>query len=327
MTSRPARGPMASASMERRGSRSSTTLLRPSTKPPRSTWCGSNTTPDINAVLDEPPVECVNEFESLTDPVITGIPKVGQPLTVSNGTWDPVPTSYSYAWFSNGAQIPGATAATYIPAPSDAGEYLYAVVTAKKDDFDDVNASSANFGPIADAVVNAALPKITGKAVVGSTLTATPGVWVPSTAPVTYQWLASGVAIPGATGKTFKPATAQLGKKLSVRVTATKVGAESGVATSAVTTIVMVQPTMSLARKVKKTKVILTIQVKAVGVVAVVGKVKVFRKSKLLKTVSLKAGKVVVKLKKQPKGKAKYTATYVGLSPVLPVSKSIKVAV
>ena len=177
------------------------------------------------------------------------------------------------------------------------------------------------------SVGNTALPRISGTARVGSTLTASTGSWSPTGVTLAYRWFASGVAIAGATSKTFKATGAQVGKRLTVRVTASKTGVGSAFATSAATSVVMVQPAVSLAQKVRKTKVILTIKVTAIGLKSVAGKVKVFRKSKLLKTVTLKSGSVVVKLKKQPSGKAKYKAKYLGSSPALPATKSIKVVV
>lgn len=67
---------------------------------------------------------------------------------------------------------------------------------------------------------NTALPAITGTARVGQTLTATNGTW--SGAP-TYarQWRAAGVAISGATSTTYNPAVGDIGKTITVVVTAT----------------------------------------------------------------------------------------------------------
>lgn len=80
-------------------------------------------------------------------PAITGTLEVGEVLTVSDGTWSPTPTSYGYAWFRNGAAIPGADQATYTLDPADEGAMIRARVTA-------INASgsftssSASVGPI-----------------------------------------------------------------------------------------------------------------------------------------------------------------------------------
>jgi hypothetical protein len=92
--------------------------------------------------------------------------------------------------------------------------------------------------------VNQQLPSITGTAQVGQTLTAQPGNWR-GTDPITftYQWLrctstgTNCVAIDGATARTYVVRTADLGRRLAVRVTATNVAGTAS-ATSRVTAIV-----------------------------------------------------------------------------------------
>lgn len=76
-------------------------------------------------------------------------------------------------------------------------------------------------------------PSITGLPAVGSTLTATPGAWDVSGLGFAYQWLRDGAAISGATTSTYKVASGDAGKSLSVRVTASKTGLPDGTATSA----------------------------------------------------------------------------------------------
>ena len=54
----------------------------------------------------------------------------------------------------------------------------------------------------------------------------------------TYQWLANGSAIAGATRATYTPQVADVGKRLSVRVTGAKASHSSRTATSAQTAVV-----------------------------------------------------------------------------------------
>jgi len=63
--------------------------------------------------------------------------------------------------------------------------------------------------------------KFTGTAKVGQTLTLKPGTW-PKTHRVTYQWLADGVNIAGATKTTFKLTNAQAGKRITIAVSGTR---------------------------------------------------------------------------------------------------------
>lgn len=74
--------------------------------------------------------------------------------------------------------------------------------------------------------------RITGTAQVGSTLTADPGTWTPAGVKLDYQWLLDGKAISGATGKTYKPVSAQVGKNISVRVTGSFAGSKPVATTS-----------------------------------------------------------------------------------------------
>ena len=66
--------------------------------------------------------------------------------------------------------------------------------------------------------------RISGFAKVGSALRASAPRWSPAATAVSYQWFQNGAAIAGATGATYVPTNAQLGKALSVRVTGTRYG-------------------------------------------------------------------------------------------------------
>lgn len=70
----------------------------------------------------------------------------------------------------------------------------------------------------AAAPTNTVLPAISGIAQEAEVLTAWEGVWTGSPT-FAYQWEADGVAVPGATGKTFSPATGNIGDVITVVVT------------------------------------------------------------------------------------------------------------
>ena len=88
-------------------------------------------------------------------------------------------------------------------------------------------------------LTNTVKPTITGTAKVGSTLTASRGAWNPADATLTYQWRANGVDIAGATSSTLKAALAQVGKQLTVQVTASHPGYAGVVALSGPTAAVL----------------------------------------------------------------------------------------
>ncbi len=87
-------------------------------------------------------------------------------------------------------------------------------------------------------IVNTASPKITGTPKVGTTLTASVGSWSVSGSSYSYQWLANGTAISGATDSTLVLTDALKAKDVSVRVTAFQHGYPRSTATSARTAAV-----------------------------------------------------------------------------------------
>ncbi|WP_426738218.1 hypothetical protein [Plantibacter sp. 2H11-2] len=102
-----------------------------------------------------------------------------------------------------------------------------------------VTADCATAGPEACGPITAGTPAIGGDIRVGSVLTVAPGSWDPTDVALSYQWLADGEPIAGATGETFDVTAAQLGARLSVTVTGTKEGFTSASATTAETAAVV----------------------------------------------------------------------------------------
>jgi hypothetical protein len=84
---------------------------------------------------------------------------------------------------------------------------------------------------LGEAISPTATPTISGRAKVGRWLTATIGVWMSGTT-LTPQWLRNDQNISGATGTTYKLKSADRGKRISVRVTATKLGYSPATVTS-----------------------------------------------------------------------------------------------
>lgn len=64
-------------------------------------------------------------------PSLSGVPQVGETLTVTTGTWTgyPAPT-YSYEWFADAALIVGADEATYVLTEDELGAAISVDVTA-----------------------------------------------------------------------------------------------------------------------------------------------------------------------------------------------------
>ncbi|MDR7381862.1 family 43 glycosylhydrolase [Promicromonospora iranensis] len=78
-------------------------------------------------------------------------------------------------------------------------------------------------------------PKVRGRAAVGTTLAGTPGTWDKDDVTFSYQWLRDGEPVAGATRQTLRPTSADVGHRMSVRVTAQRPGAFPGVAVSEAT--------------------------------------------------------------------------------------------
>ncbi len=84
-------------------------------------------------------------------------------------------------------------------------------------------------------VVNTKRPIITGTPQVGETLTADQGSWSSEPTEFDYQWFADGSPIADTNRETFTIGSSQVGKTISVDVTASRPGYESGTAASAST--------------------------------------------------------------------------------------------
>ena len=132
----------------------------------------------------------------------------------------PAPT-LSYRWFLDGAEVAGATGASYV---ADAVGALSLEVTASNSEGAASLASTAvSVLEALAAPVNLTPPAISGTAQVGQTLTVvSDGDWSGNPAPsLARQWLHNGVEIPGAVGTIYAVQAADAGTEVSLRVAAT----------------------------------------------------------------------------------------------------------
>lgn len=174
-------------------------------------------------------------------PVISGTAQVGQTLTTTQGTWTGTPTpEKSVQWFAGGLEIPGAQGTTYVPVVADVGKTITVTVTGNSVAGIVRRSSVATSAVIAAvAPVNTVAPAITGTAQVGQTLTTTNGTWTGAPTPTyTREWKAAGAAISGATGTTYVPVIADIGKVITCTVTATNVAAVVTAITAATAAVI-----------------------------------------------------------------------------------------
>lgn len=178
---------------------------------------------------------------STAPPTISGTTRVGYTLTATKGSWSPTATTVKYQWLRNGVAISGATASTYKLTGSDHTKEIRVRVTAYASSWPAANPgvrSSGATARIAAGYLTAVTPTIGGTRRVGYLLTAYPGTWKPSGITFSYQWLRNGVAISGATGKTYRLRSVDRNDRIRVRVTGRKAGYYTKTATSAATSTI-----------------------------------------------------------------------------------------
>lgn len=158
-------------------------------------------------------------------PQVSGTTAVGQKLTAAAGSWGPGQVAVSYQWYRAGVAIPGATSATYLLQPADAGHPIRVITAGTSPIYTSVSRISVATPAVAPAKLTLApAPKVSGSTVAGMTLTAVPGTWGPGTVSFSFQWLRGSVAIPGATRPTYTLQAGDYQAKVSVRITGAKVG-------------------------------------------------------------------------------------------------------
>ena len=177
---------------------------------------------------------------------VSGTPRVGATLQVSEPSFQYAVESVSYQWkYLSGSawkSIQGATSSSYIPTVGDLGRTLAVEFTPVLSGFAATTSRVSSSGPvtIGDAAVPSSgpdAPSIIGTVGSNYTVTALPGVWTPTPATLSYAWsygeTASGprVAIAGGTTSSLTIPVALEGKYLSVTIAGTKPGHTPGVMT------------------------------------------------------------------------------------------------
>lgn len=193
-------------------------------------------------------------IQPTSPPTIAGTPMVGAPLEVAVGAWTPAPTSIGVQWLADGAAIPGATGAGYVPTPDVKGKTLTAQVTAQLDGYTPGAAALAT-APVAPGTFQRTQePTIQGAPEVGTTLTLTAPAWAPQPTKAKTQWYADGNALSGATGTTLTLTRDEIGKQISARVIASAKGYKKSRATAPATAPVLAKPvTLTRPSRVKGT--------------------------------------------------------------------------
>ena len=134
--------------------------------------------------------------------------------------WEPGVT-ISYQWLLDGKPIPNATHRTFRTTEAEFGHLLRLQITLKKAVVGETK-QLTNIKTVQRKTFDTySVPTITGKALLNKYLTAHVGTWESDTV-FTYQWLRNGKPIKNATSVKYKLSKKDIGKRLTVEVTATK---------------------------------------------------------------------------------------------------------
>jgi len=170
-------------------------------------------------------------------PRVSGNAVVDQELTVSEGRWSPDQVTFSYQWYATSPsgelrEIPGATGRSYRIEGQFVGHRLRVVVTGHATGYAPLAQTSAYTWTIEKATfASQPRPTVVGTARVGQTLSVVEGSWQPTPA-FSYQWYRAGSAIGGASRSTYTLVSADIGKAITVRVTAALPGYAAASTTS-----------------------------------------------------------------------------------------------
>ncbi|HSL64406.1 MAG TPA: hypothetical protein VK874_07075 [Gaiellaceae bacterium] len=190
-------------------------------------------TPGTSAPTD---VVAASAPANVVPPAVGGDPILGETLEASTGTWFGANLVFTYRWKrcdaagANCAHVgPASTSSLYAPASADVGKTLRVEVTATNAQG---NATAESLpSPLVSSNVpaNTALPTVTesSTAAGATSFTANRGTWTGApTIAYAYQWRrcdAGGANcrdIAGAVSTTYSPASADVGSRLRVAVTA-----------------------------------------------------------------------------------------------------------
>ena len=190
--------------------------------------------------------------EATGQPTIDGTPQVGETLTANTANVADqdglTNVSYSYQWIAGGTDIDGATGSSYEITSSEQGQTIQVRVTFTDDAENEESLASAATEAVAAKPNTAptALPTITGTPQVEQTLTADTSAITDedglTNVSYSYQWLAGGLDIAGATGSSYKLTSSEQGQTIQVRVTFIDDRDNSETLTSAATVAVVAAP-------------------------------------------------------------------------------------
>jgi hypothetical protein len=212
---------------------------------------------------ESPPVQ-MGEFDPVTTARIYGVPIVGESLETARVN-DVYGADYRYQWLADGVEIPGADQPTYTPTTEEIGKALSVRLAMSKTSYNPAESTGESTEPVhasgelavtpseVEVVVSPSGEPPVGAPRVGHHLSARTWTWQPDHVTFSYEWLADGVPIAGATDAGYTVTSNEAGKKIAVEVTGSKSGYASASATSAPTQAVMSSTPFGAPRDFKVT--------------------------------------------------------------------------
>jgi hypothetical protein len=203
---------------------------------PRVLLASTNPTDLDGGPMPETPSDLPAPAEFTAAPVgLTGDFAVGAVLSVTVGSFgETVPESLVYDWFRDTVRIAGAHEPTYTVRPADAGRQISVQVTAGRAGILPLTVASPPSPAITLGTMIPGNVKIVGGVRVGVELVAERSGFGPlQPTRYTYQWLRSGKPIKGANSRKYLVTDKDTGKRLSVKVTASRRSFADSTVTSA----------------------------------------------------------------------------------------------
>lgn len=275
----------------------------------------------LTDTLSIPALTGSRSVQATSAPSVPGPVKVGTATTATAPTWDTDSTTTTYQWLRDGDPISGAATRTYTPTAVDLGHQLSVLATGSADGYTSSTVESTDPATVqrGDAPRWTVQPRITGTAKRGATLTASPGSWGSGETPTfTYVWKRAGSVISGATDQTYRPATADLGRGITVTVTAVRTGYQPATFTTSPLTVARAASTtrarLAKARVKPGSRAVLAVSLRASGV-RPRGTVKVYDGSRRVGTFAV-TGSRRVRLPVLKAGTHRLRAVYAGSSTV-----------
>lgn len=244
------------------------------------------------------PTEAVlpGALENTSPPTISGTARVDSTLTLSGGSWSPA-AQLRYWWRADGKRIRGATDSTLRLGPDLVGKAITARVIASRTGYDNVSVISAATAPVAPGRFRVTTPpSVHGQASLGETLTVDRGAYRPGRATVAVQWLRGGQPVLNATGPTYRISAADLGSRISARVTLSRTGYTTTALRTAPTAKLRSQPRIRARTDPGAHRLRVTVTVRAPGVREVTGEVAA-RMAGAVQRVTLRHGTATIRLR------------------------------